>query len=93
MACLIALELGDTQAKRVRLFGPQITPESLQHWQQLIDSGKVGSVQIFINEGDPIPVVSYVASLLTDWTALSPIYENGSPRQGFSVYPLLSSLR
>jgi hypothetical protein len=84
MTCLVALELGDTQAKVVRLFGPQITPESLRHWQQLLDRKKIDRVQMFVNEGDPVPAMSYLASLLIDWTvlALSPSHSPLSP------YPL-----
>ena len=60
MICLAALELGDAKTKHVRLFGPQITPTSLSHWQKLIESGKVQTVELFINKGDPIPGSSYM---------------------------------
>lgn len=63
MVCLAALELGDAKTAHVRLFGPQITPSSLGNWQRLIESGKVRSVEVFINRGDPIPVASYVGTL------------------------------
>jgi hypothetical protein len=59
MVCLAALELGDVKARDVRLFGSQLTPESLHHWQRLVEQGKVGSIQVYINEGDSIPEASF----------------------------------
>lgn len=59
MVCLTALELRDAKARHVRLFGPQITPESLSQWQRLIEQGQVSSIELYINAGDPIPGLSY----------------------------------
>lgn len=59
MVCLAALELGDAKSRHVRLFGPQITPESVSRWRKLMDERKVSSVEIYINKGDPVPWVSY----------------------------------
>jgi hypothetical protein len=55
MICLAALENEDVIADRVELYGPQLTRESLQMWQDLVKRGHVKSVQIFINQGDPVP--------------------------------------
>jgi hypothetical protein len=68
MICLGALANNDIAAKRVRLFGPQVTPGALEEWQSLLKAGKVGSVEIFIAEGDPIPPVTYGARYLIPTT-------------------------
>ena len=58
MLCLAALRSGDTQAKEVRLFGPQLNPEAAKHWQEY--AAKTGaSVKIYINSGDPVPALSW----------------------------------
>lgn len=61
MVCLAALELGDVKTKHLRLFGPQITAESLLHWQHMVEEGKVSKVELYINKGDPVPGFSFVA--------------------------------
>lgn len=58
MICLAALENSDITADRVVLYGPQITSESLALWQGLIQSRRVRSVQIYINQNDPVPAVA-----------------------------------
>jgi hypothetical protein len=58
MICLAALENKDVVADHVVLYGPQITIESLRMWDELVRSGRVKSVQININQGDPVPAVS-----------------------------------
>ena len=58
MVCLAALENQDVQADRVVLYGPQITRESLQLWNRLLQTGQVKSVQIYINQNDPVPPFS-----------------------------------
>ena len=58
MICLAAIENGDLKVDRVALYGPQITPESLRMWDELVRSGQVKSVQIFINKNDPVPPVA-----------------------------------
>lgn len=62
MICLAALTRQDAKAEHVRLFGPQITKESLAEWQKLIDEGRVKDVQLFINRGDPVPGLSYMGT-------------------------------
>lgn len=62
MICLAALENKDIIADRVVLYGPQITPESLALWQGLILSRRVRSVQIYINQNDPVPAVAMLFS-------------------------------
>jgi len=58
MICLAALENRDITADRVVLYGPQITLESLALWQGLIQSRRVQSIQVYINQNDPVPGVS-----------------------------------
>ncbi|HXQ17914.1 MAG TPA: hypothetical protein VN814_25120 [Caulobacteraceae bacterium] len=61
MVCLAALERGDVVADSVTLYGPQITVESLKMWDDLVRSGKVRSVQVMVNRGDPVPPISLLA--------------------------------
>jgi hypothetical protein len=58
MVCLAALENQDISADRVVLYGPQITRESLQLWNRLLQTGQVKSVQIYVNQNDPVPPFS-----------------------------------
>jgi hypothetical protein len=58
MICLAALENQDVIADRVVLYGPQITRESLQIWNELVRSGHVKSLQIYVNQNDPVPPFS-----------------------------------
>jgi hypothetical protein len=58
MVCLAALENHDIVADKVVLYGPQITVESLKMWDELVREHKVGSIQIYVNSGDPVPPVS-----------------------------------
>lgn len=69
MLCLAAIKLNDVKAEHVRLFGPQITPESLRQWNSLLASGKIKSIQVYINRGDPVPALSYLlgAGKPMDW--------------------------
>jgi len=62
MVCLAALmgEFPDAKATKVRLLGPQVTAAALNQWQRLIEQRKVQSVEIYINEGDPVPILSYL---------------------------------
>ena len=78
MICLAALTREDARAEHVRLFGPQITQESLADWQRLINEGKVKDVQLYINRGDPVPGVSYLG---THKTAVSKLLLNDSLRE------------
>jgi len=72
MICLAALENKEVIADRVVLYGPQITIESLGMWDELVRSGRVKSVQIYINRSDPVPPVSLLAGGgLVDSAALS----------------------
>jgi|GEM_PF-5094554 len=72
MICLAALENKDIVADRVTLYGPQVTVESLGMWNELVSSGRVKSVQIYINRCDPVPSVSLLAGGgLVGATALS----------------------
>jgi hypothetical protein len=55
MICLAALENKDVKADRVVLYGPQITPESLHLWDELVRRGQVKAVQNYINQNDLVP--------------------------------------
>ena len=58
MVCLAALENKDIKAGRVALYGPQLTRESIQMWEELIRAHQVESVYVYINQNDPIPPFS-----------------------------------
>jgi hypothetical protein len=58
MVCLVALVNRDVKVKRVALYGPQLTRQSLQMWQELIRSGLVESVHVYVNQNDPVPPFS-----------------------------------
>ena len=58
MLCLAALRSGDTTAKEVRLFGPQINPAAARIWQELSQSKGI-KVTVYINSGDPVPAASW----------------------------------
>jgi tetratricopeptide (TPR) repeat protein len=64
MICLGALSKGDVKVANVRLIGPQLTPLALQQWNELLRRGEIKRLQIFINEGDPVPPLSMVANYL-----------------------------
>lgn len=58
MLCLAALRSGDTTAKEVRLFGPQINPAAARIWQDLAISKGI-KITVYINSGDPVPAASW----------------------------------
>ena len=62
MVCLAALENKDIKARRVALYGPQLTRESLKMWQELIRTHQVDAVHVYINENDPVPPFSIAFS-------------------------------
>ncbi|MGB2751832.1 MAG: hypothetical protein WBC19_07215 [Pyrinomonadaceae bacterium] len=57
MLCLAALRSGETTAKTVRLFGPQINPAAAALWAELVKKGV--RVEIYINNGDPVPAAAW----------------------------------
>jgi len=66
MLCLAGLENNEiklVEPRVVRLMGPQITPAALAEWQRLAQSQNF-DLKIYINDGDPVPRVSYLASYL-----------------------------
>jgi hypothetical protein len=69
MLCLAALRSGDTTAREVRLFGPQINPEAARIWRDY--SRQTGTkVTVYINSGDPVAPVSWLLPTPpagTDW--------------------------
>jgi hypothetical protein len=72
MVCLAALKNKDIVADHVVLYGPQVTVESLKMWDEMVRSGQLKSVQVYINRGDPVPPVSLlVGGGLVGATALS----------------------
>lgn len=93
MICLAALENKDIVADRVVLYGPQITPESLALWQQLIKSRRVRSVQIYLNQNDPVPAVAMAFSAkaalnvgLLDVKAMDRFIKDSAPSIGVKVF-------
>lgn len=58
MLCLAALENQDIQADNVVLYGPEVTRESLEMWNKLVQDGRVKSVKVYLNENDPVPGAS-----------------------------------
>ncbi|HLW53899.1 MAG TPA: hypothetical protein VKW06_13760 [Candidatus Angelobacter sp.] len=58
MVCLAALANKDIKAGRVALYGPQLTRESIQMWDELIRNHQVESVHVYINQNDPVPPFS-----------------------------------
>lgn len=66
MICLAALKNGDASARKVRLFGPQLSPDAVREWRLLLDKGgfgnKIEGLQIIIADGDPVPGASYLYS-------------------------------
>jgi len=72
MVCLAALKNKDIVADHVVLYGPQVTVESLKMWDEMVRSGQVKSVQVYINRSDPVPPVPLLAGGgLVGATALS----------------------
>lgn len=61
MICLAALMNGHVRASRVVLYGPQITPESLDLWNGLLGHG-IDSLEIVIAQNDPVPPASLLFS-------------------------------
>lgn len=68
MVCLAALRLGDVSGPKdstgktrldVKLYGPQLSPAALATWKSLLADGKISSLEITINEGDPIAPASF----------------------------------
>lgn len=58
LLCLAALRSGQTKAKEVRLFGPQVSPEAMRRWRELAVKNDM-KITIYLNEGDPIPALSW----------------------------------
>jgi hypothetical protein len=58
MLCLAMLRFGATKATNVVLYGPQVTRESLEMWDQLVRDGTIKSVKVYINENDVVPGVT-----------------------------------
>jgi hypothetical protein len=58
MICLAALENKEILAENVVLYGPQVTRESLEMWNKLVQDGRIKSVKIYLNQNDPVPGLS-----------------------------------
>ena len=58
MVCLAALSNQAIKADHVRLYGPQLTADGLNAWADLVAKGRIRSVEVFVNQGDPVPAVS-----------------------------------
>lgn len=66
MICLAALRNHDVTADRIVLYGPQLTTGSLLDWNEMLakNGGALQSVEIRVNEGDPVAPGSLVISNL-----------------------------
>ncbi|MBK5274708.1 MAG: hypothetical protein JJE30_06620 [Desulfuromonadales bacterium] len=59
MLCLAALRSGETTAKVVRLFGPQINPRAAALWRDYA-ANTGAKINIYINNGDPVAAASWM---------------------------------
>jgi hypothetical protein len=91
MICLEALHRGDARADDVVLYGPQLTEQSLDLWQQLAADGRIQSLRIYVNENDPVPPGTIILSpsasvsirsrpILFDGAALRRTIHEAAPR-------------
>lgn len=62
MICLAALMNEDVKAGAVVLYGPQITPESLELWNWLLAEKRITSLKIVVAENDPVPPAALIFS-------------------------------
>lgn len=73
MVCLMALRNGDVTARKVRLLGPQITRPAIREWLNLLSKdtagNKIEDLEIFINDHDPVPNLSYMFQAMTETSA------------------------
>lgn len=69
MTCLLALYNEDVMARDVVLYGPQITGPTAKIWQRLLHDGKIRSLRIEVNSGDPITPLAMVVNLYS-WANL-----------------------
>jgi hypothetical protein len=71
MICLAALRRGDITARRVRLYGPQLSDAALRDWARLLDpqspNNHIDDLEIVLAEHDPIPAISLLADRLRVW--------------------------
>ena len=74
MICLAALKNGQVYAKKVVLYGPQITSESISLWKDLLNNGSIVSLDIYINEHDIVPPLSALLYALASSATVSPAY-------------------
>jgi hypothetical protein len=58
MLCLAALRSGETTAKEVRLFAPQMNPEAAKRWQEYAANTRT-TIKIYLNYGDPVTAISW----------------------------------
>lgn len=65
---------GDAYANGVVLYGPQITSESLRLWNDLLKSGQIGSLDIYLNAKDLVPVTSALLYSLGSSALTGPAY-------------------
>jgi hypothetical protein len=93
MVCLAALALGDARAERVRLLGPQITPAALEGWQRLLEQGRVKTIELYVNRGDPVPGASYLWADLASQAGSGLVTLIGSEGSTLSVFVLAEKIR
>lgn len=63
MICLRALQSDDVRAGNVVLYGPQLTPATLAMWNELLASHRIQSLQILVNQNDPVTPAAMLYSL------------------------------
>ncbi|MDA8382554.1 MAG: hypothetical protein M0037_05720 [Betaproteobacteria bacterium] len=96
MICLAALMNKDIEADHVVLYGPQLSASGLAQWDQLVQSGQVKSVEIDVDQSDPVPPVSLLAGsgadnqysdILFDANKLSEAITSIAPNVAVKTFP------
>lgn len=78
MTCLLALYNEDIMARDVVLYGPQITGPTAKIWERLLREGRIRSLRIELNSGDPVTPLAMVvnmypwANLRSRWLLFNP---------------------
>ncbi|MBK6905567.1 MAG: hypothetical protein IPH08_00015 [Rhodocyclaceae bacterium] len=93
MICLAALENKEHRCRSCGALRPADHARSLALWQQLIKSRRVRSVQIYLNQNDPVPAVAMAFSAkaalnvgLLDVKAMDRFIKDSAPSIGVKVF-------
>ncbi len=82
MVCLAALSNHHTKAQKVVLYGPQLTRESLQLWEELVRTHQIQGLDIYVNENDPIPPFSIaLGDVFRNFVSLTPLLKSSGLKQ------------